>query len=135
VVATDRPDPLGDIVALDERRLAVEEPLRDATGRRFGVRLAWTQLRTPADLARFTLLVGVALLLWTAVGQAIAPVTPRVRLPCQRKRPRLSLLCVGIQCVTQMAPVVSIGVRFIRTSLSPPQLRRFPWLQAVVGVS
>jgi hypothetical protein len=29
--------------------------------------------RTPEYLARFTLLVGVALLLWTAVGQALGP--------------------------------------------------------------
>jgi hypothetical protein len=50
----------------------------------------------PQYLARFTLLVGVALLLWTAVGQAVAQATPSVRLPCKQKGPRLSLLRVGI---------------------------------------
>jgi hypothetical protein len=134
-LATDLPDPLIDIVALYDRRMTVEEQFRDTKGCRFGVRLEWTQFRTPAYLARFTLLVGVALLLWTAVGQAIAHTTPRVRLPCRRKGPRLSLSRVGIQFVTQVAPRVYIGVRFIRTYLPPPQLRRFPWLQAIAGVS
>jgi hypothetical protein len=50
----------------------------------------------PQYLARFTLLVGVALLLWTAVGQAVAQATPSVRLPCKQKGPCLSLLRVGI---------------------------------------
>jgi hypothetical protein len=43
----------------------------------------------PQYLARFTLL------LWTAVGQAVAQATPSVRLPCKQKGPRLSLLRVG----------------------------------------
>lgn len=50
----------------------------------------------PASLAPFTLLIGVAWLLWTAVGHAVAQATPRVRLPCKRKGPRLSLLRVDI---------------------------------------
>jgi hypothetical protein len=53
---------------------------RDTKGCRFGVKLERTQFRTPEYLARFTLLVGVALLL----------------LPCKPKGPRLSLLRVGI---------------------------------------
>jgi hypothetical protein len=40
--------------------MTIEEQFRDTTGCRFGVRLEWTQFRTPTDLARFTLLVGVA---------------------------------------------------------------------------
>jgi Transposase DDE domain len=130
-LATDLPDPLVDIVALYDRRMTVEEQFRDTKGCRFGVRLEWTQFRTPIYLARLTLLVGVALVLWTAVGQAVAQTTPRVRLPCRHKGPRLSLLRVGIQFVTQIALLVYIGVRFIRTHLPPPQLRRFPWLQVI----
>jgi Transposase DDE domain len=130
-LATELTEPLGDIVALYDRRMTIEEQFRDTKGCRFGVRLQWTQFRTPAYLARFTLLVGVALVLWTAVGQAVAKATPRVRLPCKRKGPRLSLMRVGIQCVTQIAPLVYIGVCFIRTHLPPPQLRKFPWLQAI----
>jgi hypothetical protein len=130
-LATDLLDPPIDIVALYDRRMTVEEQFRDTKGCRFGVRLEWTQFRTPSYLARLTLLVGVALMLWTAVGQAVALTTPRVRLPCRYKGPRVSLLRVGIQYVTQLAPVVYIGVRFMRTYLPPPQLRRFPWLQAI----
>jgi hypothetical protein len=134
-LATDLVDPLVDIVAFYDRRMAIEEQFRDTKGCRFGVRLEWTQFRTPAYLARFTLLIGVALVLWTTVGQAGAQVCPQVRLPCKRKGPRLSLLRIGIQFVTQLAPLIYIGIRFIRTHLPPPQLRRFPWLQALEGVS
>jgi hypothetical protein len=76
------------MVALYERRMTGEEQFRETKGCRFGVQLEWTLCRTPAYLAQFTLLVGVALLLWTAVGQAIAHTTSRVRLPCRRKGPR-----------------------------------------------
>jgi hypothetical protein len=84
-LATDLPDPLADLVALYDRRMGLEEQLRDTKGCRFGVKF-----RTPEYLARFTLL------LWTAVGQAVAQATPSVRLPCKQKGPRLSLLRVGI---------------------------------------
>jgi hypothetical protein len=130
-LATELTEPLDEIVALYDRRMALEEPFRDTKGGRFGVRLAWTPCRTPADLTRLTLLVGVALGRWTAVGQAVAKATPRVRLPCKRKGPRLSLLRVGIQFVTQIAPLGYSGVRFIRRHLPPPQRRRFTWLQAI----
>src|SRR5262249_52659101 len=43
---------LADLVALDDRRMAVEEQFRDTKGCRFGVRLEWTPCRTPAYLAR-----------------------------------------------------------------------------------
>jgi hypothetical protein len=134
-LAPDLPDPLEAIVALYDRRMAIEEQFRDTKGCRFGVRLEWTQFRTPAYLARFTLLVGVALVLWTAVGQAVATQTPRVRLPCKRKGPRLSLLRVGIQFVATLALRVYMGVRFLRTHMPPPQFRRFHWLQARQGIS
>jgi hypothetical protein len=134
-LATDLAAPLAELVALYDRRMAIEEQFRDTKGCRFGVRLEWTQFRTPAYLARFTLLVGVALVLWTAVGQAMAKTAPRVRLPCKYKGPRLSLLRVGIQFVVKLAWLVYIGVGFIRAHLPPPRLRHFPWLQAIEVVS
>jgi hypothetical protein len=133
-LATDLPAPLGELVALDDRRLAVEEQFRETTGCRFGVQLEWAQFRTPAYLARFTLLVGVALVLWTAVGQAVAKTTPQVRLPCKQKGPRISLLRVGIQFVGKLAPLVYIGVHCIRAHLPRPRFRHFPWLQASEAV-
>jgi Transposase DDE domain len=133
-LATDLLHPLEHIIALYDRRMTVEEQFRATKGCRFGVRLEWTQFRTPASLARFTLLVGVALVLWTAVGQAVAIKAPRVRLPCKRQGPRLSLVRVGIQFVAKLALLVYIGVRFIRAHLPLPQLRRFPWLQALEAI-
>ncbi|MBI3962547.1 MAG: hypothetical protein HY335_07335, partial [Deinococcus sp.] len=126
--------PLAELVALYDRRMAVEEQFRDTKGCRLGVRLEWTQFRTPASLARLTLLVGVALVLWTAVGQAVAQQTPAVRLPCKRKGPRLSLLRVGIQGLAVWRRTVRLGVHFIRAHLPPPQLRYFPWLQTAEAV-
>lgn len=133
-LATDLAAPLAELVALYDRRMAVEQQFRDTKGCRFGVRLEWTQFRTPAYLARFTLLVGVALVLWTAVGQAVAQQTPRVRLPCKRKGPRLSLLRVGIRFLATWRRTVHLGVRFIQAHLPPPQLRYFPWLQTAEAV-
>jgi hypothetical protein len=132
--ATDLPAPRIAIVALDDRRMTGEAPCRATKGGRFGVRLAWTPCRPPAYWARFTLLVGVALVLWTAVGQAMAHQAPRVRLPCQDRGPRLSLRRVGIPYGATLALLVYIGGRFIRAHLPPTRLRRFPWLQAIAGV-
>jgi hypothetical protein len=134
-LATDRPDPRIASVAFDERRMTVEAQCRETNGCRFGVRLEWTPLRPPAYVARFTLVVGVALVRWTAVGQAVAQQAPRGRRPCQRTGPRLSRRRVGLQCGAQLALLVYSGVRFIRTPLPPPQCRRFSWLQVLTGVS
>jgi hypothetical protein len=79
-LATDLPDPLADLVALYDRRMGLGIPRAAASAKS----------RTPQYLARF------ALLLWTAVGQAVAQATPSVRLPCKQKGPCLSLLRVGI---------------------------------------
>jgi hypothetical protein len=80
--------------------MTIDEPYHETQGCRFGVRRPWTPFRTLASLARFTLVVGVALVRWTAVGQAVAKTTPRVRLPCKRQGPRRSLRRGGIQLVT-----------------------------------
>jgi hypothetical protein len=86
-LATELTEPLGDMVALCDRRMTIDEQFRDTTGCRFGVRRQWTPCRTPVYLARFTLVVGVALVRWTAVGPAVATATPRVRLPVQAQGP------------------------------------------------
>jgi len=106
----------------------IEEQLRDLKGCRFGLKLEWTQFRTPQYLARFTLLLGVALVLWTAVGQAVAEEAPSVRLPCKQKGPRLSLLHVGIAYLRKLARLVRLSFRFIQRHLPLPHLRLFAWL-------
>jgi predicted small integral membrane protein len=129
-LATDLPAPLVDIVALYDRRMTVEEQFRETKGCRFGVQLEWTQFRTPRYLARFLLLVGVALVLWTAAGQAVAEQQPAVRLRC-KKGPRLSVPRVGSYYLSQFAQQGLVTARFIQRYLPRPQLRRFTWLQAM----
>jgi hypothetical protein len=80
-----------------------------------------------------TLLVGIALLLWTAVGHAMAEAEPSVRLPCKRKGPRRSLLQVGIRFLAKLAQTVVLGVAFIRAHWPAPKLRIFTWLQTAEG--
>ena len=56
------------LAALYDRRMAIEEQIRDTKGARFGFQLVWTQIKTLQALARFTLLIGLAILLLTAIG-------------------------------------------------------------------
>lgn len=125
---------LADVVALYDRRMAIEQQIRDTKGCRFGVKLIWTQFQNPQYLSRLVLLIGVALVLWTAVGGAVAQQNPKVRLPCKRKGPRLSLLRVGIRFLVGVSRRIHIGVKFIRAHLPPPGLRIFGWLQTTTKV-
>ena len=43
-LATNRTDPLGHIVSLYDRRMTIEEQIRDTKGARFGFALVWTQI-------------------------------------------------------------------------------------------
>jgi hypothetical protein len=44
---------------------------------RFGLQLVWTQIKTPQALTPFTLLIGLTLLLFTAIGHALALRQPK----------------------------------------------------------
>ena len=134
-LATDLADPLVEIVALYARRMTIEEQFRETKGCRFGVRLEWTQCHTPQYLARLLLLVGIVLVLWTAVGHAVAEQTPAARLPCKRKGPRLALVQVGMHYLRQLASQVALNVAFLQQQLPSPQLRRFAWLQTAEAIS
>jgi len=111
------------------------EPLRksqrtviilDTKGARFGFALVWTQIKTPECLARFVLLIGLAILLLTAVGHAVAARDPSVRLPCKTKGPRLSFLSVGSLLWPIIQSQILITPRFLDDHLPPPALRSFP---------
>jgi Transposase DDE domain len=128
-LATDSEDSIADVVALYDRRMAIEQQIRDTKGCRFGVKLEWTQFKKPQYLSRFVLLVAVALVLWTTIGQAVSEQNPGVRLPCKRKGPRLSLLRVGVRFLQKVSRMTHIGVRFVRSHLPPPALRIFGWIQ------
>ena len=67
--------------------MAIEKQIRDTQGARFGLQLVWTQIKTPQALARFTLLIGLALLLLTAIGHALALRQPKIRLPSKARDP------------------------------------------------
>ncbi|MDR5695431.1 MAG: hypothetical protein QN121_09190, partial [Armatimonadota bacterium] len=134
-LATNLDIPAIELAALYDRRMGIEQQLRDTKGCRFGVKLAWTQFRTPHYLARMTLLVGVALVLWTAVGHAVMRRDPSMCLPCKHKGPRLSLVQVGIRFLEKLAHMVKLDTRFIRRHLPLPQLRHFEWLYHVETAS
>jgi hypothetical protein len=72
---------------------------------------------------RATRLVGVAPILWTAVGQAVATTAPSVRPRCKPKGQHLSLLRVGIPYAAKLALLTHIGVRCIQACLTPSA----PW--------
>lgn len=94
-VATNLQDSLAHLAALYDRRMAIEEQIRDTKGARFGLKLVWTQMKTPQALARFTLFIGLAVLLLTAIGHAMALRRPDLRLTSKTKGHRLSLLTIG----------------------------------------
>lgn len=127
-LATNRTDSLAHLVAFYDRRMAIEEQIRDTKGARFGFALVWTQIKTPQALARFVLLIGLAVLLLTAVGHAVAERDPSVRLPSKTKGPRLSLLSVGLLLWPILHSQIVITPRFLEDHLPPPTLRSFKWL-------
>jgi len=134
-LATNLDIPLAEVAALYDRRMGIEEQIRDSKGCRFGVKLEWTQFQTPRYLARFTLLVGVALILWTAVGHAVAQEDPSVRFPCKIKGPRLSLVQIGIRFLQKVANLIQLNICFIQQHLPQAQLRFFPWLSTMEATS
>jgi hypothetical protein len=129
-LATNLEDPLARIAALYDRRMAIEEQIRDTKGARFGLKLVWTQIHTPAALARFTLLIGLTILILTAIGHAVVRHTPGVQLSCKKKGPRLSLLSVG-QLFLPRAGLRSLSLASLRANIPSPAFRSFPWLDAL----
>jgi len=129
-LATNLEDPLARIAALYDRRMAIEEQIRDTKGARFGLKLVWTQIHTPAALARFALLIGLTILILTAIGHAVVRHTPGVQLCCKKKGPRLSLLSVG-QLFLPRAGLRSLSLASLRANIPSPAFRSFPWLDAL----
>jgi hypothetical protein len=128
-LATNLEDPLARIAALYDRRMAIEEQIRDTKGARFGLKLVWTQIQKPAALARFALIIGLTILLLTAVGHLVVRHLPGVQLSCKKKGPRLSLLSVG-QLFLPRAGLRSLSLVSLRQNIPAPSFRSFPWLEA-----
>jgi hypothetical protein len=74
------------------------------------------------------LLVGVALLLWTAAGRAVEQEQPKVRLRSKTKGARLAR--VGSYYWPKMSKQLKLTAQFVRQHLPPPRLRMFKWLMA-----
>jgi hypothetical protein len=65
--------------------MAIEEQIRNTKGARLGFALVWTQIITPEALSRFVLLIGLAVMILTAIGYILARRRPDVRLPSKKK--------------------------------------------------
>jgi hypothetical protein len=127
-LATNLPNRVSKVVSYYDRRMAIEEQFRDTKGHRFGLKLRWTQFTKAEFVERMYLLVGVALLLWTSVGQAVESEQPKVRLKSRTKGARLSLVRIGSYYWQRVTKRLKLTTRFVRDHLPPPRLRMFKWL-------
>lgn len=123
-LATNKTGPASQILKLYDRRMTVEEHFRDTKGRRFGVKLFWTQFRDPEALTRFMMLLAVALLIWMLTGIAAAKRQPTLRLRSKTKGPRQSYVTIGLRILAIEGQSVSLTIRAITRHLEPPGLRR-----------
>lgn len=128
-LATNLDTPVMELAGYYDRRMAIEEQFRDSKGSRFGLQMEWTQFRTPEYLSRLTLLVGIAMAIWTAVGAAVAQKEPTVQMPCKHKGARLSVLRVGMGYIQCVARQVWVGIEYVRQHLPPVRIRRFKRLK------
>jgi hypothetical protein len=132
-LATNLAEPVQEIGSLYDRRMGIEQQIRDTKGSRFGFRLFWTQIRRPEALARLTLLVGIALILLTVVGKWLSDRKPELRLPSKKKGPRLSLVSVALRHLEQTLKEVMIDLAWVRAHLPEPELRKFAWIDRAEG--
>jgi hypothetical protein len=123
-IATSQAGPASGVIKLYDRRMTVEEQFRDLKGRRFGVKLSWTQFRDPEALARFLMLLAVALLIWTLTGVVAAGRDPSLRLRSRSKGPRQSYVTIGLRICSIEAEPIPICMLVIAAMLEPPQLRK-----------
>jgi hypothetical protein len=129
-LATNLENAVSKVVSYYDRRMGVEEQFRDAKGQRFGMKLRWTQFTKPEFVERTYLLVGMALLLWTTVGQVMEEEEPQVRLVSRTKGARLSLARIGSYYWREVSQRLKLTAKFVREHLPPPRLRIFKWLMA-----
>lgn len=127
-LATNLAESVREVVQNYDRRMGIEEQIRDSKGSRFGFRLFWTQIRRPEALARLTLLIGIALLLLTGVGKWFSDRNPWARLPSSGKGARLSLVSVGRLYLEEVSQEAWIDLAWVKAHLPAPELRDFAWI-------
>ena len=128
-LATNLTVRLSRIASLYDRRMGIEEQIRDTKGCRFGIKLFWTQFQNPDHLARLTLILAFALLIFTALGRAILRVIPSADLPHPTKGARLSLISLAFNYGLRPIGETVLNIRWLRKNLPPPKLRKFDWIE------
>lgn len=128
-LATSDSGPASFTLKLYDRRMTVEEQFRDTKGRRFGAELFWTHFRDPEALARFVMLLAVALLIWLLTGLVAAMHNPSLRLTCRRKGPRQSYITIGLRLLSLELQPLLLTQRRVTSLLEPPAFRK------IVGTS
>jgi len=123
-LATSEDGPATRVLQLYDRRMTVEEQFRDTKGRRFGVKLFWTQFRDPEALSRFVMLLAVALLIWMLSGSAAARRDPSLLLRHRTKGARQSHVTIGLRILTLDTVPLNITASAIRRLLEAPTLRQ-----------
>lgn len=116
------------LAAYYDRRMTIEEQFRDGKGCRFGVKLYWTQFKKPQHLGRMAMLVGVAMMLWIAVGVAAAKEIPSLRFPHPTKGPRCSYVTIGLRAFMRIARRLRLTALTVALLLPKPEIRNFTWL-------
>ena len=124
-IATSETGDARKALKLYDRRMTVEEQFRDLKGKRFGAKLVWTQFRDPDALARFMVLLAVALLIWWTTGLAAARRDRSLRMPSRKKGPRQSYITIGIRIVILDRFADPLTRRRLARRLEQPTLRRF----------
>jgi hypothetical protein len=128
-LATNLSGRVARIASLYDRRMGIEEQIRDTKGCRFGIKLFWTQFQNPDHLARLTLILAFALLILTALGRAILRVIPSADLPHPTKGPRLSFISIALNYGLRPIGEAVLDIGWFRKNLPPPQLRKFDWIE------
>jgi hypothetical protein len=94
-LATSLTTRVKDRVACYDRRMTVEEMLRDSKGCRYGMQLFWTRFTRPEQVERLFLLAAIATAIWTAAGALTLQADPSAALFSRSRGPRRSLLNIG----------------------------------------
>ena len=107
--------------------MAVEEQFRDGKGCRFGVKMKWTRFQSCRHLDRLFLLWALALTAWTLAGLLAWRSDPTLALPVKNRRPRRSLVTIGIEAKDAIERTLRMGRLAFRRLWPPAQIRSFAW--------
>jgi hypothetical protein len=128
-LATDLKSSVEKIVSFYDRRMSIEEQIRDTKGSRFGFKLFWTQIQEPDHLSRFMMILAFALLILTAAGAAILKIIPAADMPHPTKGPRLSYITIALNYGMDLLPPGPLSIKWLQENLPPPLFRKFDWIK------